>query len=180
MHYVRTVALAVSILIVSNIFGAEPRTGPLVESYGPVFEVPEGSFNLAPDQQYKIVMDVGEGPEDAAAINRGIESAARLLNMSVRNGIKPENLRMAIVLHGTAARAALSNEAHSRHSTGANPNSGLLAELGKAGVDVYLCGQSAAYRGYSPADLLPGVDIAVSAMTAHVRLQQDGYRAVLF
>ena len=55
-----------------------------------------------------------------------------------------------------------------------------VIELDKAGVDIYVCGQSAAYNGYSAEELLPEVKIAVSAMTVHVRLQQEGYQAILF
>ncbi|HBH44411.1 MAG TPA: hypothetical protein DDY28_08390, partial [Hyphomonas atlantica] len=38
-----------------------------------------------------------------------------------------------------------------------------------------LCGQTAAYRDVTKADLLPGVEMSLSAMTAHAQLQQDGY-----
>jgi len=39
-------------------------------------------------------------------LNRSIESAARFLNMHARSGIPPQNLELAIVLHGSGARAA--------------------------------------------------------------------------
>ncbi|HCE21170.1 MAG TPA: hypothetical protein DF282_01490, partial [Hyphomonas sp.] len=42
-------------------------------------------------------------------------------------------------------------------------------------VRIILCGQTAAYRDIEKSDLLPGVEIALSAMTAHAKLQQDGY-----
>jgi intracellular sulfur oxidation DsrE/DsrF family protein len=43
-------------------------------------------------------------------------------------------------------------------------------------VRIILCGQSAAGLGLDEtADLLPGVEVALSAMTAHALLQQDGY-----
>ena len=43
------------------------------------------------------------------------------------------------------------------------------------GVYIYVCGQSAAYYDVATEDLLPGVDMALSAMTAHTMLQQQGY-----
>ena len=163
-----------------NVLAAEPHLGPVIEHYGPVFDVPEGSFNLDPAQKYGVVMDVGKGPDDPAELNRGIESAARFLNLHARNGIEPGNLEMAVVLHGSGARAALNGPAHEKHFGVANANQGLLEELGQAGVKIYLCGQTAAYYGYAPNDLLPQVTMAVSAMTVHVRLQQEGYRGILF
>jgi intracellular sulfur oxidation DsrE/DsrF family protein len=174
-------SLSFAILLFLPLIGvAEPVTGPVIKNYGPVFAVPQDSFNLLPDQKYKILMDIGKGPDDPAQLNRSIESAARLLNMHSRNGIKAENLELAIVLHGSGTHAALNNAAYSEHFLVENVNRKLIAELKQAGVDIYVCGQSAAYNGYTAENLLPEVDMAVSAMTAHVRLQQDGYRAILF
>jgi len=180
MHLTTKIFFLVLLLVGSPAIASEPVTGPVIDNYGPVFAVPQGSYNLLPDQQYKVVMDVGKGPEDPAALNRSIESAARLLNMQARNGTAPENLKMAIVLHGSGARAALNEQAHSKHFSVPNGSKGLVEALGSAGVDIYICGQTAAYYGYGPDDLLPQVTMAVSAMTVHVRLQQEGYRAILF
>lgn len=159
---------------------AEPVTGPVIENFGPVFSVPEGSFNLDPTQTYKVVMDIGKGPDDPAALNRSIETAARFLNMHARNGIKPQNLQLALVLHGSGVHAALNNEDYSEKFLVDNANRDLITALKKAGVSIYVCGQSAAYNGYTAAQLLPEIDMAVSAMTVHVRLQQEGYQAILF
>ena len=38
-----------------------------------------------------------------------------------------------------------------------------------------LCGQSAAAYGITPENLIPGVEMALSAMTAFALLQQNGY-----
>jgi intracellular sulfur oxidation DsrE/DsrF family protein len=157
-----------------------PTTGPLIKNYGPVFAVPDGSFNLLSNQDYKILMDIGKGPDDPAELNRRIESAARFLNLHARNGIKPKNLKLAIVLHGSAVHAALNDEAYEEHFLVENANKKLIVELKNAGVDVYICGQSAAYNGYAPQELLAEITMAVSAMTVHVRLQQEGYQAILF
>jgi intracellular sulfur oxidation DsrE/DsrF family protein len=170
----------VSMLVGTPVIAGEPVTGPVVDNFGPVFAVPEGSYNLLPDQQYKVVMDIGKGPEDPVELNRSIESAARFLNMQARNGTLPENLKMAVVLHGSGARAALNEQAHSKHFSVPNGSKGLVEALGNAGVDIYNCGQTAAYYGYGPDDLLPQITMAVSAMTVHVRLQQEGYQAILF
>jgi intracellular sulfur oxidation DsrE/DsrF family protein len=180
MQFVVKSTLAVFMLLPVTVIADGPVTGPVVDNFGPVFSVPEGSFNLDPEQVYRIIMDVGKGPDAPAQLNRNIESAARLLNMSARNGIKPENLQLAVVLHGSGARAALNEQAHDAHFKMPNGSKALLEELGKAGVDIYLCGQTAAYYGYGAEDLLPEVTLAVSAMTVHVRLQQEGYRAILF
>lgn len=167
-------------ITVTPAFAIEPVTGPVLENYGPVFAVPDGSFNLDPEQDYKVIMDIGKGPEDPAALNRSIESAARFLNLHARNGIKAEQMNIAVVLHGSAGRAALTEQAHREHFGVSNGSRGLLEELSQAGAAIYICGQTAAYRGFAADQLMPQVTMALSAMTVHVRLQQEGYRAILF
>jgi intracellular sulfur oxidation DsrE/DsrF family protein len=175
------IQLCLALVFVSmQSMASDPVTGPVIKSYGPVFAVPDGSFNLEPDRHYKIVMDIGSGPEDPSELNRNIETAARFLNMHSRNGIKLENLELSVVLHGSGARAALTQEAHEKHFNVPNASRQLIEELGSAGVAIYICGQTAGYHGYHSEDLLSEISIAVSAMTVHVRLQQEGYQAILF
>jgi len=159
---------------------AEPATGPLVEHFGAVYPVPVDSFNLKAGQSYRVLMDIGQAPDDPAALNRRIDTAARFLNVHVRNGIQGEKLELALVLHGPATRNALHDRAHRERYGVANGNRELLAALGEAGVKIYLCGQSAANIGIAAEDLLPQVRMAVSAMTVHVRLQQEGFQPILF
>ena len=61
-----------------------------------------------------------------------------------------------------------------------NPNRTMVEEIIAAGGQVILCGQSAAARGIDREDLLPGVQVAMSAMTALTVLQQDGYELILW
>lgn len=180
MHSLTRVLFLVIAAVATPAMATDAERGPVIESYGPVFAVPRGSFNLDPHQDYKIIMDIGKGPDDPSAVDRGIESAARFLNMHARNGISSDKLEFALVLHGSAARAALSDTAYTKHFGTQNGNKALLEELGQAGVAIYICGQTAAYRGFEPDQLLPQVTMAVSAMTVHVRLQQEGYRPILF
>lgn len=173
--------LAFLATVVSVAWAAEPpSTGPVIEHYGPVYPVPAGSYNLAPGTSYRVSTDVGSGSHQPGKVNRSIESMARFLNMHARNGIEPENLQVAVVLHGASAQATLNNEAHARLIGGNNPSAALVEALGAKGVRFYLCGQTAAHYGYGVEDLLPEVTMAVSAMTAHVRLQSEGYTLIPF
>lgn len=142
--------------------------GPLVPSFGKTAPVP-GAV-LPADVQFKVAFDVAAASE-GEAVNRNLDSAARFLNMNALAGVPAENLKVAIVVHGPAAMD-LVNEAK---RGGPNPNAALIGELVAAGVSVQLCGQTAASRDIAPDDLLPGVTLSLSAMTAHALLQQDGY-----
>ena len=170
-----------TLFAVAGLQAAEPPvTGPVIEGYGPTFAVPEGSYNLGAGKKYKVVMDVGKGPDDPAELNRSIDSMARFINMHARNGIDPDDLEIAIVLHGSGARTALNAEAHEKNFQVENGTAALIKALGENGVKIYLCGQTAGYYGYGLDDLLPEVTMAVSAMTAHIRLQSEGYQLIPF
>jgi intracellular sulfur oxidation DsrE/DsrF family protein len=86
-------------------------------------------------------------------------------------GVSPENLSAAIVVHGLAGADLLTNEARGAE----NPNAGIIAQLQAAGVNIQLCGQLAEGMDIKEADLLPGITMAPSAITAHALLQQKGY-----
>jgi intracellular sulfur oxidation DsrE/DsrF family protein len=159
---------------------AGPQTGPVVENYGPVFPVPEGSFNLAAGTHYKVTMDVSATGDFAEDRNRHFESAARFLNMHARNGIDPNDIEFAIIVHGPAAKDLLKDKAYQERFDEPNPNTAMLMGLSKAGVKIYLCGQTAAFKGYGAGEFNPAVTMALSAMTAHVRLQSEGYTLIPF
>ena len=81
--------------------------------------------------------------------------------------MRVEDIHLAIVVHGGAI--------HDVSTERAGPNADLVAALVEHGVRFYVCGQSAAWYDVSSEDLLPGVDLALSAMTMHALLQADGY-----
>lgn len=144
-------------------------TGPVIAEYGPVADV-EGAAPIPAHARFKVVFDVSEGAEPGA-LNRGIESAARFLNMHARAGVRPSNIRLAIVVRGSATRDLA---VHPRPGED-NANAALIADLIAHNVDIYVCGQSAAHYDVNASDLLPNVRLALSAMTAHAQLQQQGY-----
>jgi hypothetical protein len=50
--------------------------------------------------------------------------------------------------------------------------------LHEAGVAIYVCGQTLVAKDERPEDVAVFVDVAVSALTAIVNLQADGYAYV--
>lgn len=143
--------------------------GPVIAEYGRIAPV-RGAEPIPPNTHFKVVFDVSAaGPEDG--VNRQLESAARFLNLHVAAGVPEANIELAIVVHGAAARDLTVEP----RAGAANPNAGLIAALIEHGVKIYLCGQTAAAYDIDQEDLLPGVRLSLSAMTAHALLQQQGY-----
>lgn len=147
--------------------------GELIPEYGLIAEVP-GVAPLPENTRMKLAIDVVEGGE-AGVINGKFTTAASFLNLHHANGIDPDNIEIALVVHGPAHRDILNSAAYAAEDGGENPNAGILAALQEYQVKVYYCGQSAVYRGVEAEDLLPGVEITHSATTTHVLLQQQGF-----
>ena len=141
------------------------RTGPIFEEFG-AFAPVEGVGQFAPETEFAVAFDVSD-PAQEGARNRGFESAARFINMHASYGAEPERIRIAVVVHGKAVHDLLDSEDNASHD--------MVAQLLDYGVRFIVCGQSAAANGVAKADLIPGVELALSAMTAHAQLQQAGY-----
>lgn len=163
-----------------NLANAEgtPSTGPLISKFGKVYYVPNAEPLTRKDKVYRVIFDVSDSPADSNQVNASIESLARFLNMHVRIGLPPANLQLALILHGTAAKDGLNHEAYRARFGIDNPNLELLGALADAGVQAYLCGQTASKQGIEPRELTRPVKMALSAMTALVVLQERGYRLI--
>ncbi len=143
----------------------EYGTGASIESDQPI---PEGT-------EFKVRFDVAKQAE-AGELNRNLVTAARFLNMHVEAGVPLKDIDLAIVIHGGATHDVTGVEHYGVATEDAtNANAGLIEALTEQGVRIYVCGQSAAYHGVSKADLLPGVGMSLSALTAHALLADEGY-----
>ena len=138
--------------------------GPVIRDYGPVADI-DVTLPVPENAVLRHSFDVAERADDGE-LNRTLVSAARFINMHARAGVTADRIGVAVVVHGKAIHDV------SREAT---VNAGLVAALIDHGVQIIVCGQSAAYYDVTAGDLLPGVDMALSAMTAHALLQQQGY-----
>lgn len=150
------------------------HAGSVISDFGPVAAV-EISEPLPASAEFKVAFDVDEAAKPGT-INRSIESAARFINMHAEAEVPLQNIRIAIVVHGQAG-FDLANPAKyaAKQDGAANANLAAIAQLLGQGVEFHMCGQSAAALGITRADLAPGVKMALSAMTAHALLQQQGF-----
>jgi intracellular sulfur oxidation DsrE/DsrF family protein len=139
-------------------------TGPVFKNYGPVAAV-DATMPVDPDMVLKHSFDVSTPAPDGEP-NSTLVSAARFINMHVRAGVAEDNIEVAIVVHGKAVKE-MADEG--------SASAGLIEALTDHDVRIIVCGQSAAYYDVATTDLLPGVEMALSAMTAHALLQQQGY-----
>lgn len=159
---------------------AAPQTlvFPRIASAGGVYGLPDGVRMPAVDAIHRVLIDATGGESTASGNNRHLEAAARAVNLYALAGVPPENVRIAVVVHGKATPLVLSEAAYRRRFGKANPDAALVAALHDAGVRIHVCGQALIHQGFAVADVHEDVDVALSAMTKLVELQADGYRLI--
>jgi ubiquinone/menaquinone biosynthesis C-methylase UbiE/intracellular sulfur oxidation DsrE/DsrF family protein len=149
---------------------------PIIAGYGGVVARP--SAVEQPRAGARVVFDV---TADAKPIdvNKGLERAARLLNLYGSAGLKSADVEITMVLHGDATKSVLKDSAYgTRFGTGKNPNLALIDELQNAGVDVLVCGQALNYKEFADTDVADGVSIAAAALTVVINKQAEGYAVI--
>lgn len=154
--------------------------GPIIEGYGPTSAIEDSDIQLPEGFIYKALFDISETNQKHDQYNRKIESVARFLNMHARNGVKPENMKLAVVVHGAAVKDVLNDEAYAKRHGYKNPNADLIHQLVENGVEFYVCGQSVAFYEVKKSELSADVKLALSAMTMAVMLQEDDYQLIPF
>lgn len=158
---------------------AQPTPGPVLPDFGPVYAIDAPDL-ATPAGPLRAVFDVTQTAEAPDARNRYIESLARFLNMHARAGVPADQMALALVVHGGAAKDLLSDAAYASRYGVSNPNTALLQGLRDAGVRIVLCGQSASARGFGRDELAAPVEVALSAMTARYVFQSAGYELLGF
>lgn len=146
---------------------------PVVPDVGGVAPLP--STAEQPRKGAKVVFDITADAKPGD-LNKGLERAARLLNLYGASGLKGTDVKVALVLHGEATKAALNDTTYSaKYGHGSNPNLPVIRNLQKAGVEVYVCGQALNYKGFKQSDAAKEVSVAAAALTVVVNRQSDGF-----
>jgi len=174
--------LFIALLTTSYNFAQEVNAGQVIKDYGKVYTITNPDFKTDTTAQFKAVFDIARNFEDPAKPNALIETAARFINMHREAGVPSENIKVALIIHGSAFTEVLKDEFyHDKFpEISINPNAELISQLANQGVQIILCGQTAAHRNISRAKALTEVQIALSAMTALVQLQNNGYQLISF
>jgi len=175
-----TAALTLAALAVMNVSEAaaqrQSHTGPVIHSAGAVYEVPAPTFATNMDQEYKVAFEIAGASSQPDRLNQSLNTVARFLNMHAQAGLPRDQVHVAVVVHGGSSFELMDNEQYRKKFGVDNPNAELIRELVSSGTPVVVCGQSAASRGIEREHLLPGVQMALSAMTAFAVLQEQGFK----
>ena len=158
----------------------EPTTGPVFNDIGPVYSIDNLDFLPDTSQHLRAIFDVDRRQMDPSEMNAIISSLHRYYNMHVRYNVPKDKIHLALVFHGHSTKDALLSSKYKEKYKVENPNKELIKSLSDIGVEVFICGQSMSYKGYSKEDLLPEVKVALSAMTVLTVYQMNNYALIKF
>lgn len=159
---------------------SQKRINPVIKHYGTIFDIPFAEEKPDPNQEYKIIVEIEKESERPDSVSWALNNVARLVNLHVMAGVKPEQLHVVIAIHSGAIYTVMNNEAYRSKYKVDNPNLGLFEELDKAGVRIVACGQSVMFRKVDRFKMAPQVKIASSMITTLTSYQMKGYAVLRF
>ncbi|MFP8488891.1 DsrE family protein [Gracilimonas sp. Q87] len=171
--------ITVLLLPFSSELIAQQAAFPIIENYGGIYVIPN-SVDPEPDREYKIVVDLKTLQRDKSSINPGLNNVARMINLHALGGVKHENLKVSVAIHGGATDVTLTNKAYQKRYEMDNPNIPLIKELKEAGVALYVCGQSLIAREYEYGEIHEQVRLGLSMLTVFTTHVQNGYVPMVF
>jgi intracellular sulfur oxidation DsrE/DsrF family protein len=163
-------ALLIAALLASPALATD---GPVFKGFGSHTPV-EHDVAIPKGMVLRHVYDVTRAAP--GTLNPGFETAARFINSHVANGMAERDVAVAVVVHGPAINELTRPAVYAaRHNGAANASEAMVKEMLARGVRFLVCGQAANMMGLKKADLLPGVELTISASSAHAILQAQGY-----
>lgn len=177
MKYLLFAIIACTFLLEAS---AQKTVRPFITGYGDVFEVAATKEVVNKKGKYKILVDIISPAANAKEISEHFENIARIANLHVAAGVKPENLSVMAVVHGPAVSFILNNETYKQKYGVDNPNQPLFTALKAAGIPLYVCGQTLFKRKVDPATLAPEFDIVQSAVTTITTYAPQGYTVLKY
>lgn len=138
---------------------------------------PRPILKVEPESRYKGVYDI-HTDDLAAGVSKGLFYARGLIEAFGKQGVKPAQLDIHLVLHGDAAQYLLIDAIYQKavkDPFAVNLNAKITQDLLDRGVSVEICHSVMKAKGWKPEDVLPGVAIVHDGYTRLIKLQNDGY-----
>ncbi len=177
--FMKSFYLILLLLLFAGSLSAQEARYPIIKGFGGIYEI-EGAVHPKPDVAYDIVIDLKTLQRDKESINPGLNNVARMMNLHGLGGVKPENLSVAVVIHGGATDVVLDNDTYKQRYELDNPNLELISTLKNAGVNIYVCGQSLLARRYERESVNPEITVGLSMLTVFTTYMHQGYVPLVF
>ncbi len=132
---------------------------------------------VVPDKKriYLAIYEATRAAPEPKQLVPALNMAGFALNAFATTGVPQGNAKLVIVFRGPAVAGILDEVFYLTKFGVANPNLKVLSGLKKAGVEIFVCGQTLAAEKIDPKTLSPHVQIASAAQIVMMTYQNDGY-----
>lgn len=175
----RASVLCVAALLLAPLTVSAQTGEALIRQIGGTPAITDPDFAAPRDLTYKMAWHVTEAPEQPTGIAAGFRTPAVYFRLFDANGVPRSNVKLAIIVHGTATPSLLNNAAYRARTGSDNGSIALLTALHEAGVQIIVCGAALINRNVARDQLLPFVKVATTAGTAHAILAAQGYEVIV-
>ncbi len=153
---------------------AQAPVFPRIDNYGESYPIPESEEDPDRNLNYHIVIDIkaNDNPEEA---NQSLLKVARLINLLELGKVPRKQVKIICVFQHLAAFTAMDDRRYEDKYKVANPNTPIFKALEKAGVQLFVCGQSLRARNIDAKKLNKPIKVALSAITLITTYQLKGY-----
>jgi intracellular sulfur oxidation DsrE/DsrF family protein len=133
------------------------------------------------NQVYKLLFVWTYGSRDSAKLsknNPALADIGRIVNLHIASHIPLSHLQLVSAVHGPSIFSLLTDAAYEERFHRKNPNSKLIEELQHAGVKFIACGQAMGFLEVKKADLMPGINVALTAQSIITSYEMKGFVAI--
>lgn len=178
--------LALSLFVIT-ILSALLVSAQMGKPMAPVIPEADGYVSIPnvavpPDKKrtYSAIYDATRFPKEPTQLVPALNMAGSELNAFAATGVPLRNAKFAIVFHGPAINGILDDQHYQAKYGVPNPNLKVLAELKKAGVKIFVCGQNLVSENIDSKIISPDVTVASDALIVLMAYQNDGYALMSF
>jgi intracellular sulfur oxidation DsrE/DsrF family protein len=148
---------------------------PVIPAADGYAAIPGAALRPGHTHVYHAIFDATLAAAKPDRLLPALNMAGSELNALGVEKVRLANARFVVVFHGDAL-AGILDDVHYRARFGIdNPNLSVLAQLRKAGVKLYACGQNLIAEHIDPAILSPDVQVASDALLVLMVYQNRGY-----
>lgn len=153
----------------------------LLMSFSSVAHAEPERIPLQVRENIRVVYQVSDDKHHEG-VNRAMFYARKLINAYEKQGIDTEQVHLHLVYHSSSIVALLNEDGRKRLGAEQvkNPNTEILAELFKLGVQIEICEDTMRQKEVTPGELLDGVKMVVGAFPRIIDLQLQGYAYIKF
>jgi intracellular sulfur oxidation DsrE/DsrF family protein len=180
--------LAIGLVVAAAVSGAAalaagewpPPKAPVIPGADGYVAIPNAAMTPQPSSTYRAIFDATRAAEKPTLVVPALNMVGSELNALGVAGTPLRNAKFVVIFHGDAISGILDG-AHYKSLFGvANPNLKVIAQLKKAGVELYVCGQNLALEKIDPKTLTRDVTVASDALLVLMTYENKGYALMSF